>query len=58
MKVQKNTQLKFPGVKSEMSEVENTLVEVTADQKLKKERLVNLKNMAIESIQYKAQKGK
>lgn len=41
-----------------MSEVENTLVEVTADQKLKKERLVNLKNMAIESIQYKAQKGK
>lgn len=31
MEVQINTQLKFPGVKSEMSEVENTLVEVTAD---------------------------
>lgn len=43
MKVQKNAQLKFPQVKNEMSEVENTLVEVTADQKLKKERLVNFK---------------
>lgn len=31
MKVQKNAQLKFPQVKNEMSEVENTLVEVTAD---------------------------
>lgn len=31
MKVQKNTQLKFPRVKNEMSEVENTLVEVAAD---------------------------